>query len=355
MEGQAHHPVVEARNQPKPKRQRGANKKSANKKPVIPSVLCFNPETMEHSISVRSSGPIERSKSVALQLTAPGEDEECTIAMEPIAQYRLPFLPDTAAACVWEDRPALTKAILPCGHGFSAMALLYHFAKNSMTCPCCRAGHDGVKMGLQSVPTHLRDKFARHLETVQADEVREQIASDAIAATRALEQEVRMGVSLPMTRVVLLLFAYDAPVDDGRSASEEPRLVLELPLTSSLTLGSLAFASYGYFLHQLNLNLRLLPIRALAFEVSVGLQNFLHGSIPLFRTVRFPAEGAGRRLVFAAGTERLTESMAIEVETTVGHDGCQLFTRLCWSVPVDTFSNLLVGVARANEGEIAEV
>jgi hypothetical protein len=258
---------------------------------------------MEHSISVRSSGPIERSKSVALQLTAPGEDEECTIAMEPIAQYRLPFLPAEAMACVWEDRPALTKAILPCGHGFSAMALLYHFAKNSMTCPCCRAGHDGVKMGLQSVPTHLRDKFARHLETVQADEVREQIASDAIAATRAMEYEVRLGVSLPMTRVVLSLHAFES------MDSSEPRLVLEIPLTSSLALGNLAFASYGYYLHQLNLNLRLLPTRPRAFELAVGMQNIFHGSMPLFKTVRFPAEGAGHRIVFASGNE----TMAVEV------------------------------------------
>jgi hypothetical protein len=350
MEGQAQtsNTSTTTRTRQPRKRQRAAKSKP------VPSVLCFNPETKEHSIVVRSSGPIECSKSVTLVLVVPAEDEECTITMEPIAQYRLPFLPAEAMACVWTDRPTLTKAILPCGHGFSAMALLYHFAKNSMTCPCCRAGHDGTQMGLQSIPVHLRDKFARHLETVQADETREQIASDAIAATRALEHEVRMGVSLPMTRVVLLLFAYDSP-DDGRSASVEPRLVLELPLTSSLNLGNLAFASYGYFLHQLNLNLRLLPIRALAFEVAVGLQNFLHGSTPLFRTARFPAEGAGRRLVFAAGSSPLTESMAIEIETTVGHDGCQFFTRLCWSVPVDTCSNLLIGVARANEGEVAEV
>jgi hypothetical protein len=314
--------------QPQRKRQRSKALKDAG------ATWCFDAEQKQHSLVVRSVGPIDKCLSVTLVLAEPTEGEECMVAMEPIAEYRLPFM--KAEAWLHKDTPTLTKATLPCGHGFSALALLYHFAKNSMTCPCCRAGHDKTTMGLQSVPAHLRKEFATHLESVRADETREQIASDAIAATRAMEHEVRLGVSLPMTRVVLSLHAFES------MDSSEPRLVLEIPLTSSLALGNLAFASYGYYLHQLNLNLRLLPTRPRAFELAVGMQNIFHGSMPLFKTVRFPAEGAGHRIVFASGNE----TMAVEVETALGSDNYQVFTRLCWGVPVSTFSNILLNVAR---------
>ena len=322
--------------QPQRKRQRSKAFKDAG------ATWSFDAERQQHTLLVRSVGPIDKCLSITLALTEPAEGEECTVAMEPIAEYRLPFM--EAATWIHKDNPSLTKATLPCGHGFSALALLYHFVKNSMTCPCCRAGHDKTSMGLQSVPVHLRKEFAKHLESIRADETREQIASDAIAATRAMESEVRLGVSLPMTRVVLSLHAFES------MDSSEPRLVLEIPLTSSLALGNLAFASYGYYLHQLNLNLRLLPTRPLAFELAVGMQNIFHGSMPLFKTLRFPAEGAGRRVVFATGND----AMAVEVDTALGSDNYQVFTRLCWGVPVSTFSNILLNVAR-NVVHAAEV
>jgi hypothetical protein len=301
-------------------------------------------EKTNHSLVVRSIGPINKAKSLTLTLSEPTENEECSIGMEPIAAYRLPFIQFDAAPR--EDMPTLTKASLPCGHAFNALALLYHFAKNSMTCPCCRSGHDKVQMGESSIPKHVRKAFSQHLETVRAEETREQIASDAIAATRTLEQEVSMGTPLPMTRVVLLLYAYES-LD-----SSLERLVLELPLTSSLSQGDLAFASYGYFLHQLNLNLRLLTIRPRAFELSVGLASFLHGPLPLFRTVRFPAEGAGRRVVFASGQGSVAESMAIEVETSLGQDNYQVFTLLRWTVSTAIFTGLLLSATQVARDDI---
>jgi len=325
---------------PPPVRQR-----KRQRKPVAVVPL---PDPGPSRLIVRSMGPVLESKSLCLTLTEPEKNEECAITMDPIADYRLPFyLPEPCTLLL--SRPKLTKATLPCGHGFSALALVYHFAKNSMTCPCCRAGHERVQMGEQSIPPHLRRAFSEHLERVKADETREQIASDAIAATRALEQEVwTMGAgSLPVTRVVLTLHAYSI-ADDGSTSS----WAQELPLTSSLSPGGLAFVSYGYYLRQVNLNLRLLPIRPTAFEIEVGLQNILHGPWPLFRTARFLAEGPGRRIVFASGRGP-AEGMAVEVETGASVDGCPLLTRLCWGVPVDSFSNMLLGMAHA--GEVAAV
>ena len=310
------------------------------------------PDPEPSRLIVRSMGPVLECKSLCLTLTEPEINEECAITMDPIVENRLPFhLPEPCVLLL--SRPKLTKATLPCGHGFNALAVLYHFAKNSMTCPCCRAGHDKVQMGEPSIPPHLRRVFSQHLERVRAEETREQIASDAISATRALEQEVRslgmMGGSLPVTRVMLTLHAYPS-LDDGSSVS----WAQELPLTSSLILGGLAFVSYGYFLRQVNLNLRLLPFRPVAFEIEVGLQNMMHGHWPLFRTARFLAEGPGRRVVFASGRGP-AESMAIEVETGPSIDGCPMLTGMRWSVPIDAFSDMLLGMAREDMGEVAAV
>lgn len=300
----------------------------------------------EPSLTVRSIGPIDKCKAITMRLSEPAADEECGIGLVPIADYRLSFMPPDHKGGVLEDQPTLTKASLPCGHGFNALALLYHFAKNSMTCPFCRAGHDKVQMAELSIPAHLREQFSYHLEGVRADENREQIAIDAIAATRILEQEVSIGVSMPMTRVVLLLYAYDS--GDNRA---EPTLVLELPLTSSLTLGTLAFASSGYSLAQVNLNLLRFPSRPQAFEIGICLQNMLRGSLLLFKTARFPAAGASHRVVFAQGNIP-GEPMAVEVESLPGVNGINMFQRLAWTVSVATFSSIIIATTSARENDV---
>lgn len=311
---------------------------------ITPAML----ETPADSLVVRSIGPIDRCKSLTIRLSEPSPGEECSIGLEPIASFRLSFMPPDHKGCVIEDQPALTKASLPCGHGFNAMALLYHFAKHSMTCPICRAGHAKVQMGELSIPSHVRAWFARHLEGVRADENREQIATDAIAAARILEQEVRIGVSLPMTRVVLLLYPY-ASLEN----SAEPILEMGLPLTSSLTLDILAFASSGYSLAQMNLNLLRFARRPLAFEIGVGIQNLIHGGLLLFRTNRFSVDGPASRMVFAQGTIAgapgtvAGEPMAIQVESLGG-----VFSRLSWTVSVSTFSSILVAAANGRENDV---
>jgi hypothetical protein len=315
-----------------------------------------NQETGEFSLSVRSPGQPNRYKTMQLSLSEPGPDEECSITLEPIAEYHLPFMPTGFKEGAVEGQPQLSKAALPCGHGFNAMALLYHFAKNSMTCPFCRAGHANVQINETSIPKHVRWHFVRHLESMKAQETSEQIAADAASATSMLEQEVRHGHGfIPLTRIVLLLFAYDSA--DG-SGSEPPLLALELPLTSSLNLDNLMFASFGFSLAQLNLNLLRLPVRPAAFELGIGLQSLYHGDMLLFRTVRFPSVGATHRVVFARNTlpEGPGEPMAIEVHTMPGVDGLNVFHRIAWAVSIPTFSNfMLSAVQNSGQDEFAAV
>ena len=70
-------------------------------------------------------------------LTVPRQDDEhCSITLEPIGEppLALQFPP-------LSSNPLLTCAEMEeCGHRFNAMALIAHFARNSMTCPMCRAG-----------------------------------------------------------------------------------------------------------------------------------------------------------------------------------------------------------------------
>ena len=301
-----------------------------------------DPETGQYSLSVRAA---QRSKTLLLQLSEPAPDEECSITLESIPDYRLPFLQDGPNS-VLETQPNLTKASLPCGHGFNALALLYHFAKNSMTCPICRAGHAKAVMTEQSIPVHVRKHFSRHLASLRAEESHEQIAADALAAARMLEQEVsRRNNSgfMPMTRIVLILYAFDTlDVYSGDGLSlVEPTLALELPLTSSLDMGTLAFESFGYSLAQLNLNLLRLPTRPRGFEVGIGIQSLFHGNLLLFRTVRFPATGALHRVVFARDAQP-TDPLAVEILTMPGVEDFNVFYRLRWVVALPAFSNMVL-------------
>lgn len=316
-----------------------------------------DPETGQYSLLVRAA---QRNKTLLLSLSEPRPDEECSIALESIPDYRLPFLPDGPQP-VLESQPALTKACLPCGHGFNAMALLYHFAKNSMTCPICRAGHAKAVMSVQCVPAHVRKHFSRHLATLRAEESHEQIAADALTAARVLEQEVsRRNNSgfMPMTRIVLIVYAFDTMdvYSNHGSSLVEPTLALELPLTSSLETGTLAFESFGYSLAQLNLNLLRLPSRPRGFEIGVGIQSLLHGNMLLFRTVRFPATGALHRVVFARDAQP-TDPLAVEILTMPGVEDFNVFYRLRWVVSLPAFSNMvLLSASRgADDGQVVAV
>ena len=312
-----------------------------------------------YSILVRSLGPVDRCVSLSLRLTVPDTDEECSITMEPMSEYRLPFIPASfKKGHLIKDQPRLTKATLPCGHSFCALAVLYHFAKNSMTCPCCRAGHTNEKMGEQSVPQHIRKYFSKHLATDRAEDVREQIRNDAAVAARMLQHEVRYEMMpLPVTRMVLSLSAFSSM---DRSSAPDPMLVLELPLTSSLTMGSVESVSFGYSLHQLNLNLRLLPVGIRAFEMAIGVRSLHHhewASVALFKTLRFSAEGRDLVRVVPAlgGDPRLNV-----VVSMVGTDGVSnpQFARISWTVGAQAFTDLLISTSQAlamEPGEIAAV
>lgn len=333
---------------------RPVKRQRASRKPKVAPGTAYDPARDSYSLRVCSAGNVDSSAGITLTLSEPAQDEECTITMEPIAEYRLPFVPKSVKSTgLIKAQPALTKATLPCGHGFNALALVYHFMKNSMTCPCCRAGRANERMGEQFVPQHMRRFFSKQLALSRSEEEREQIATDALAAAQSLHYEVSYEIlALPATRMVLSLHAYTSL---DRSSSPEATLALELPLTSSLTMGWMESVSFGYSLHQLNLNLGILPVQITAFELGIGVRS-LHqhdwGSVALFRTVRFGVQDdrlhrSGEMIVRMIPATGQDPRLNIEVQMFPTRVGNPQFARIAWRVPVHEFTDLLVRTSEA--------
>jgi hypothetical protein len=118
-------------------------------------------------------------RHLAVTLEEPSAGEVCPLTLSPIADDCLDFLSDGAT---WFTAfPAVKKMVLPCGHSFGALSLLYHFARRNMRCPCCRAGLDS-QVQLACVPAHLRLTFSAKVDEERAREDEEQEEADARVA-----------------------------------------------------------------------------------------------------------------------------------------------------------------------------
>ena len=260
----------------------------------------YNEDTRECTLLVRSHEPIDKCKTILLDMTEPQPGEECCIVMEPIAEYAIDGMqPLQGLQGVIKDHPLLTKATMPCGHGFSAVALLYHFARNEMTCPCCRGGHSKVRMSRLSIPLHIRPAMVAQLKRSLDEERAEQIESDAAVVTGILEREVTNPAPFSRAgRRMLILHAF-ASADSSR-----PIMVQEIPLMSSRTsTGRLQLSSSGAEMREVNRNLRLLPVRVQGYELMVVCMS---GSI---RSVRFALSQDSSRVACVAGGDEVMISV----------------------------------------------
>jgi hypothetical protein len=300
--------------------------------------------------------------AMGLALSEPQPEEECCIAMEPILEHRVEWMPLEGVEPQpgpLLSQPSLRKATLPCGHGFHALALLYHFAKNEMVCPCCRQGMPGKQVAPRSLPPHLRAPIECRLETVLRSERAEQVESDAEAVARLLEQEVpdyplvdhddsveNGHPLLALNRQVLILFAYPG------MNSLVPPLVQEIPLSSSHSRGTLVFSSSGSSVRDLNRNLRLMPVSVRAFELVVATRTRYHGVLSIARSQRFE-HGQGY-VPCVEGVEGVelhpqTEDMGTHIEffrVSLRMPRAMLHTSIMRSTPLDMREEHLVGLLR---------
>lgn len=121
----------------------------------------------------------DRSSELVVILTNPEscnvDERDCPITMERFDKSDVDFLP---GARVIPSRPSLCVAVLPCGHKFGAVPLIYHMLRSGMRCPCCRAGC-GSLLDPGSIPSHIRDPMLRHCNRMRWRELDEQQAGEA--------------------------------------------------------------------------------------------------------------------------------------------------------------------------------
>jgi hypothetical protein len=258
--------------------------------------------------------PGTTAKRLTLWLSAPEEGEECSIAMAPMSDYRLECLPPDTPQVVLTERPELSKATIEgCKHSFSALTLLYHFARNEMTCPLCRHGHTGVKMGVSCMPEHLALGMAGHLRTAAQVDQRELVENERQSILSMLDNEVNEEDFMRMNRQTLILYAY------AGDSSFSPLLVQEVALESSLEDGVLRFSSFTHSIRELGRNLRHFPVPLRSFEMVVSSQRISGVSLALVRSQRFELAPGTNALECVGGRE--LERIGVRLEVTTSRQG----------------------------------
>lgn len=140
----------------------------------------------------RTCEELEKALWMTVELSEPGLNEDCPITQEPMVSSDLEFLPDVTYR---EDNKKYRRMQLPCGHGFSAMNLTYHFYKNGMLCPLCRFGSEKTLAPL-CVPAHFRQQFQAR---VAAERARDSLEAERenLASALNFAGDVRVFPEVP--------------------------------------------------------------------------------------------------------------------------------------------------------------
>ena len=119
-------------------------------------------------------------KHIDFRLCAAQVGEECPIGCEDMATTELEFLP---GVCYDPLKPEHRVAELHCGHRFSAMNLVYHWARsNSIKCPICRDGHPCARLNMRTLPSNFRNAMTRRVRNQQHQDNIEVIEEDRVLA-----------------------------------------------------------------------------------------------------------------------------------------------------------------------------
>ncbi len=114
-------------------------------------------------------------QKMTVMLSPPEKDDQCPLTLDAVSADSLDFLP--TGVSFLKDSPAIKKMSLPCGHGFGALNIMYHFCKNNMQCPCCRAGPRD-RAASTSVPKHIRTALGKQVKKFDLMEQDEQDHDD---------------------------------------------------------------------------------------------------------------------------------------------------------------------------------
>lgn len=105
------------------------------------------------TLESRSGGKAVEMALATMEMLPAGAERECPISMEPFDALGVVDVIGDRSFC--EAEPEYCVGVLPCGHAFSAVAILYHMAMSNLRCCVCRGGPK-LKMKMRSVPSHFR-------------------------------------------------------------------------------------------------------------------------------------------------------------------------------------------------------
>lgn len=148
----------------------------------------------------------QSGKKIEVKIEVPSADEECPLTFSPMAEDTLEFLqPSTTYITAFPDAK---KMVLPCGHSFGALNILYHFARRNMLCPCCRAGIN-ARLSSFCVPSSFRKIFMSKVQQELRKETEEQAESDHRFASSLMHVDALALVRIVDTRI----FYTDVTID----------------------------------------------------------------------------------------------------------------------------------------------
>ena len=128
----------------------------------------------------------QNGRKLSVRIEVPDPGEECALTLSPMAEDSLEFLQPTTT--YFTSFPQAKKMVLPCGHAFGVLNILYHFARRNMLCPCCRAGLD-ARLSSHCVPGSFRKTFLSKIQQEIQQDSQELDESDRrAAATIALAE-----------------------------------------------------------------------------------------------------------------------------------------------------------------------
>ncbi len=263
-------------------------------------------------ISIEKNGS---KYSVTAAFSIPGTDEECPLTLDLISESKLSFLPDTPFLL---DRPEHSKLTLPCGHVFSAMTLIYNFCKNSMVCPCCRAGKE-VRANVSCLPRHLRADIKAQIQRIRWQEERDEddaIIRDLISAT-GFVSVIPYSVLASNDNLSLTMEFYNTSSSLPLSVASQPLFSMTTPLHASLNLPCLEPRSD---LRAIS-NITHMGVNAVRLSITLTMRGTGRVAIDATTITPLPAandENAQRRLVIPGIT-----SMA-----TTEHNGYEVIIQL---------------------------
>jgi len=126
-------------------------------------------------------------RRISFDLKCPSEDSVCPITQDLIVDSCLEWNPN----CSFDPKDPSKRCIkLECGHEFSAMNLMYHWARSySVLCPVCRGGPKNARLDPKGLPSHFgmdihnRAKVQRRRDAVELRREHEE-------AARQIQREV---------------------------------------------------------------------------------------------------------------------------------------------------------------------